>query len=262
MPEGTEFPKVNLLPYDPELESLTDEQLKTHWSQAPVHTDEESKIAWENLKEEFTGNTVNPKYAHWTDEDTYIMTPVSGKMIRENRKTEYFSMSILNSISRTTAYLSSVDKQDFFSSLLTQTATVPPLIEKLRLSVKMEKNDVYDEEIGREEAGPVEKAIFEKITNDFKEIKYIEVTNKSADHKGEYLPDAKHRDEAHFHVGIISSEFEGQSLVCRQRRINKLLQHEFDEGLHALTMETKTPGEVQKEQEILENRRKNGAMPE
>lgn len=50
--------------------------------------------------------------------------------------------------------------------------------------------------------------------------------------------------ETHFNVDIVSSAFEGQSLVARQRRIYTLLAEEMSERIHALSMTTRTPTEV------------------
>ncbi len=47
----------------------------------------------------------------------------------------------------------------------------------------------------------------------------------------------------HFHVKVVSEAFKGKSLVERHRAINRLLQAEFDAGVHALAIEAKAPGE-------------------
>lgn len=51
--------------------------------------------------------------------------------------------------------------------------------------------------------------------------------------------------ETHFNVRVISREFEGKSLVKRHRLIYELLQEELQSGLHALSIDAKTPSEVQ-----------------
>ncbi|KAL8033331.1 hypothetical protein ABFX02_13G153700 [Erythranthe guttata] len=50
--------------------------------------------------------------------------------------------------------------------------------------------------------------------------------------------------ETHFNVKVVSNEFEGKSLVKRHRLIYGLLQDELQSGLHALSIEAKTPAEV------------------
>ncbi len=42
----------------------------------------------------------------------------------------------------------------------------------------------------------------------------------------------------------MSAEFEGKRLVQRHQMVYRLLDDEIKAGVHALSMETKTPGEV------------------
>ncbi|XP_047339250.1 sufE-like protein 1, chloroplastic/mitochondrial [Impatiens glandulifera] len=49
--------------------------------------------------------------------------------------------------------------------------------------------------------------------------------------------------ETHFNVRVVSSEFEGKSLVKRHRMVYALLQDELQNGLHALSIVAKTPDE-------------------
>ncbi|XP_065022012.1 sufE-like protein 1, chloroplastic/mitochondrial [Musa acuminata AAA Group] len=51
--------------------------------------------------------------------------------------------------------------------------------------------------------------------------------------------------ETHFNVRVISREFEGKSLVKRHRLVYELLQEELQSGLHALSIDAKTPSEAQ-----------------
>ena len=85
-----------------------------------------------------------------------------------------------------------------------------------------------------------EKSIREKLSP--LEAEHIEIDNESAMHSGP-------RTDSHFKVLIISVEFEGMNRVARQRVVNKLLQSEFDDGMHALTMRCLTPQEAS-DQEI------------
>ncbi|HEX5514685.1 MAG TPA: BolA family protein [Gammaproteobacteria bacterium] len=49
-------------------------------------------------------------------------------------------------------------------------------------------------------------------------------------------------DGHHFQALIVSSAFEGKSLIERQRMVKALLREQFDSGaLHALSMRTLTP---------------------
>ncbi|MCX7117930.1 MAG: BolA family transcriptional regulator [Legionellales bacterium] len=52
--------------------------------------------------------------------------------------------------------------------------------------------------------------------------------------------------ETHFKVVIVSPLFENQSRVFRHRKVLKLLDAEFQAGLHALSLHLYTPVEWQK----------------
>ncbi len=53
-------------------------------------------------------------------------------------------------------------------------------------------------------------------------------------------------DGQHHEAIIVSTQFEGKSRVQRQQLINALLKPYFDSGeLHALSMKTLTPAEVE-----------------
>ncbi|WP_295384658.1 BolA/IbaG family iron-sulfur metabolism protein [uncultured Thiodictyon sp.] len=58
--------------------------------------------------------------------------------------------------------------------------------------------------------------------------------------------------ESHFKVVVVSEQFGSHGLVARHRVVNRLLQGEFDHGLHALALHTWTPDEW---------REKGGAAP-
>lgn len=49
--------------------------------------------------------------------------------------------------------------------------------------------------------------------------------------------------ETHFKVTAVCSIFENLNRVARHRMINNLLAHEFDAGLHALSLHLYTPSE-------------------
>ena len=68
---------------------------------------------------------------------------------------------------------------------------------------------------------------------------HLEVKNESHMHS---VPPGS---ESHFKVVIVSDDFDGKPLVRRHQRVNALLADELREKLHALSMETLTPGEWQ-----------------
>ena len=73
------------------------------------------------------------------------------------------------------------------------------------------------------------------------ELTVTDESNKHIGHAG-WRPEG----ETHFHVRIVSDSFEGQSRVARQRAVYALLSDEFDAGLHALSLDLKTPEEAGK----------------
>ena len=56
--------------------------------------------------------------------------------------------------------------------------------------------------------------------------------------------DAKDGGESHFQLTIVSSAFEGQGRVARQRAINNVLRDELAGPVHALAVRAMTPAEV------------------
>ncbi|KAM7470493.1 hypothetical protein LguiA_008676 [Lonicera macranthoides] len=66
--------------------------------------------------------------------------------------------------------------------------------------------------------------------------------------EGEHAGHAAVRDstanETHFNLKIVSTKFDGQSLVKRHRMVYDLLADELQSGLHALSIVAKTPKEV------------------
>ncbi len=50
--------------------------------------------------------------------------------------------------------------------------------------------------------------------------------------------------ETHYRLRVVSNAFTSLSRVARQRLVYDLLREEFDTGLHALSLELKTPSEA------------------
>ena len=50
--------------------------------------------------------------------------------------------------------------------------------------------------------------------------------------------------ETHYRLRLVSAAFEGLGPIARQRLVNEVLKGEFDAGLHALSLELKSPSEV------------------
>lgn len=92
----------------------------------------------------------------------------------------------------------------------------------------------------------VEKSIREKLTKAFSPSE-LSVDNKSGKHAGH----AGTRDhlgrvtgETHFRVRVVSSQFEGKSLVQRHRDVNAALKEELAGPVHALAIKALTPVEA------------------
>ena len=68
------------------------------------------------------------------------------------------------------------------------------------------------------------------------------LTDESAKHAGH--AGARPGGETHYHVVMVSAAFEGQTRVARQRLVYQALAEEFETGLHALSLNLKTPLEA------------------
>lgn len=71
----------------------------------------------------------------------------------------------------------------------------------------------------------------------------MEIEDISHLHKG-HAGVAGSNGETHFNVRVVSKEFEGKSMLKRHRAVYDLLQDELRSGLHALSIDAKTPSEV------------------
>ncbi|MCC3245842.1 BolA family transcriptional regulator [Methylocystis sp. WRRC1] len=72
----------------------------------------------------------------------------------------------------------------------------------------------------------------------------LNVIDESHHHAGHGHPgDKRHGNESHFRVEVVSAAFEGKSRVQRHRMVNELLAQEIAEGVHALAISAKAPGE-------------------
>ncbi|PTQ13068.1 BolA family transcriptional regulator [Sphingomonas oleivorans] len=69
----------------------------------------------------------------------------------------------------------------------------------------------------------------------------LAVIDDSEKHRGHAGHDA--RGESHFTVEIVSSLFEGQNRVARQRAVNAALADLLAQRVHALAIKARTPAE-------------------
>jgi BolA protein len=92
--------------------------------------------------------------------------------------------------------------------------------------------------------GPVATSIENKLTEALSPI-LLNVIDESHHHAGHGHPgDKRHGNESHFRVEVVSAAFEGKSRVERHRMVNALLAQEIAEGVHALAIGAKAPGEA------------------
>ncbi|KAK1430903.1 hypothetical protein QVD17_14007 [Tagetes erecta] len=82
-----------------------------------------------------------------------------------------------------------------------------------------------------------------KILNKELDPVELEVEDVSYQHAG-HAGVKGSNGETHFNLKVVSKEFEGKSLVKRHRLIYSLLDNELQSGLHALSIDAKTPAEV------------------
>jgi BolA family transcriptional regulator, general stress-responsive regulator len=82
--------------------------------------------------------------------------------------------------------------------------------------------------------------IREKLEKELSPV-LLKVHDDSQQHAGH--AGANEGGESHFSLEIVSDRFRGLSRVARHRLIYKALGNAFDEGLHALRIDAKAPGE-------------------
>ena len=81
------------------------------------------------------------------------------------------------------------------------------------------------------------KKRIENILNSNFKPTYLKVVDDSSSHAGHL--GASSQGETHYNIEITSILFEGKSRVQRERMISKLLENEFETGLHALSLKFK-----------------------
>ncbi|CAM9386107.1 unnamed protein product [Chrysoparadoxa australica] len=86
---------------------------------------------------------------------------------------------------------------------------------------------------------PMQITIEEKLTQGLQPT-HLDVINESHMHAGSAT-------ESHFKVVVVSDAFEGKPLIARHRMVNKLLKDQLETTLHALSIQSKTPEQWEKE---------------
>ncbi|KAF0699516.1 Aste57867_9938 [Aphanomyces stellatus] len=86
------------------------------------------------------------------------------------------------------------------------------------------------------EQGVIYTSIQKKLQDVFQPT-HLEVLNES------YMHNVPKGSETHFKVVVVSDLFEGKPLIQRHRMVNEALAAEFDKGVHALSIQSKTPAQ-------------------
>jgi stress-induced morphogen len=83
----------------------------------------------------------------------------------------------------------------------------------------------------------IEKVLHERLSP----LDFVleDVSGRHAGHAG-----ARPDGETHYRLRMVSTAFEGLNRVARQRIVYDALRPEFESGLHALSLDLKTPAEA------------------
>lgn len=91
---------------------------------------------------------------------------------------------------------------------------------------------------------PVYSAMVAKLSLALKPVE-LHIADQSHQHAGHVSAKGLGRGtETHFAVTVVSAAFEGLSAVARHRLVYATLQAELDGGVHALTIDARTPQEA------------------
>jgi BolA protein len=82
----------------------------------------------------------------------------------------------------------------------------------------------------------IEQTLTERFAPD-----QLDVTDESHQHHGH--AGWREGGETHFRLDIVSQSFSGKSRVDRHRLVNEALAGAFAQGLHALAIKARAPGE-------------------
>lgn len=85
-------------------------------------------------------------------------------------------------------------------------------------------------------AGPVQLRIEQKLRSTFSPT-FLSVLNESFKHN---VPRGA---ETHFNVTVVSEQFEAVTLIDRHRKVQEALRDELASGVHALSIQAKTPAQ-------------------
>lgn len=117
------------------------------------------------------------------------------------------------------------------------------------LSPPVVADDVTEEiseevmEVAASSSGGRAERMRERLERELSPVELV-IEDISHQHAGHAGVRGSSGGETHFNLRVVSKEFEGKSLVKRHRLVYGLLQEELQSGLHALSIDAKTPSEV------------------
>ncbi|XP_030027974.1 bolA-like protein DDB_G0274169 isoform X2 [Manduca sexta] len=94
--------------------------------------------------------------------------------------------------------------------------------------------------------GVIESIIRNKLQTGL-EAKHLDVINES------YMHNVPKGAETHFKVVVVSDKFDGLTLIKRHRLVNDILKEELKSGVHALSIEAKTPAQWEASDKVVES---------
>ncbi|KAI7855027.1 bola protein, partial [Circinella umbellata] len=74
----------------------------------------------------------------------------------------------------------------------------------------------------------------------------LEIVNESHLHAHHAAMRGNTNPETHFNITIVSDKFAGKTMMQRHRLVYGLLNEELQNGIHALSLKTKTKEEIEK----------------
>ncbi|KAJ0394066.1 hypothetical protein P43SY_002167 [Pythium insidiosum] len=87
--------------------------------------------------------------------------------------------------------------------------------------------------------GPIAQRIRAKLADAFRPL-HLDVLNES------YMHNVPKGAETHFKVVVVTEAFDGKPLLQRHRMVNDVLAEELASGVHALSIQSKTPAQWEK----------------
>ena len=90
---------------------------------------------------------------------------------------------------------------------------------------------------------PIETIVRSKLESVFTPS-FFDVVNES------YKHNVPKESESHFKVIVVSTAFEGKSLIQRHRLVNQALEKELKESIHALSIQARTPAQWEQDSTI------------